>query len=399
MGERVPSGSTVYLDYQATTPVDPRVLEAMIPFFTQEFGNAASQHVMGNRADSAVKQARRAVAALIGAGVGEIIFTSGATESINLALKGFASGSGRAVATGHIVTTQVEHKAVLDSCRALEKQGCLVTYVAPDPTGRVGPDEIMAAIRDDTFLVAVIWANNEVGTINPIEEIAHVCRDRGVALFTDATQAVGKIPVDVNEVDVEMLCLSGHKIYGPKGVGALYVNQRGSNLRLTAQIHGGGHERGLRSGTLNVPGVVGLGAACELCREEMASDAKRMAALRDRFEARVRARCSGVWLNGCRENRLPNCLNLGFEGADSEAVLANLPDVAISSGSACTSAVPAPSHVLRAMGVDNDRAASSVRVGFGRFTTDDEIDYGVDRLIEVVERIRRLTGWLAGEEE
>jgi cysteine desulfurase len=380
----------IYLDYQATTPVDPRVLDAMLPYFTQHFGNAASRnHKYGWEAESAVEQAREEIAALIGASSKEIVFTSGSTEAINLAMKGAAdmyAEKGR-----HIITSQAEHKAVLDTAKHLEKQGCQVTYLAPDKTGRVSVEAVAAALRPDTILVALMWANNEVGTLNPVREIGALCHEKGVLFFTDATQAVGKVPVDVEADHVDLLCLSGHKIYGPKGVGILYVRRRSPRVRLVAQMDGGGHERGMRSGTLNVPSIVGLGMACKLAREELASEMVRASELRDYLQKRLTTELDEVHVNGNLEHRLPNCLNVSFAYVEGESLLMGISDVAVSSGSACTSASLEPSHVLRSMAVGDELAHSSIRFGIGRFTTREELDFAADQVIGAVRRLRELS--------
>ena len=380
----------IYLDYQATTPVDPRVLEAMLPFFTDAFGNAASRnHRFGWSAEEAVERARGQIAALIGASSKEVIFTSGSTEAINLALKGAAEmygSKGR-----HLITSQAEHKAVLDTCKHLEKLGFEVTYLKPDVSARVSVADVESALRRDTIAVALLWANNEVGTLNPIREIGALCHERGVLFFTDATQAVGKVPVDVEQDHVDMLCLSAHKIYGPKGVGALYVRRRNPRVRLVAQIDGGGHERGMRSGTLNVPGIVGLGKACELCREELESESKRLTELRDYLEQRITSELDFVHFNGNREHRLPGNLNLSFSFVEGESLLMGISDIAVSSGSACTSASLEPSHVLRSMDVGDDLAHSSIRFGIGRFTTREEVDFAADQVIRAVKRLRDMS--------
>jgi len=380
----------IYLDYQATTPVDPRVLEAMLPYFSVHFGNAASRnHSFGWEAEAAVEKAREEVAELIGASPKEIVFTSGSTEAINLALKGAAEmyrDKGR-----HIITSQAEHKAVLDTCKHLERQGFEVTFLQPDRTGRVEVAAVEQALRPDTILVALMWANNEVGTLNPVREIGALCHARGVLFFTDATQAAGKIPVDVEADQVDLACLSAHKLYGPKGVGALYVRRRGPRVRLVAQMDGGGHERGMRSGTLNVPGIVGLGAACRLAREELAADAAHAAELRDHLERCILEGLDQVHLNGNRTHRLPNCLNLSFAYVEGESLLMGINDVAVSSGSACTSASLEPSHVLRAMAVGDELAHSSIRFGVGRFTTREEVDFAAERVIAAVRRLRELS--------
>jgi cysteine desulfurase len=380
----------IYLDYQATTPLDPRVLEAMLPYFRDHFGNAASRsHAFGWEAEKAVETARDEVAALIGASPKEIVFTSGSTEGINLALKGVAEMYGDK--GKHIVTSQVEHKAVLDTCKHLEKLGFEVTYVEPDVTGRVSTEKVREALRPDTILVALIWANNEVGTLNPIREVGALCHERGVLLFTDATQAAGKVPVDVEADQVDLLCLSGHKLYGPKGVGALYVRRKNPRVRLMAQMDGGGHERGMRSGTLNVPGIVGLGKACAIARAELSQEAVRTAALRDRLERRITSELDFVHLNGNREQRLPNNLNLSFAFVEGESLIMGIKDCAVSSGSACTSASLEPSHVLRAMKVGEDLAHSSIRFGVGRFTTEEEVDFAANQVVAAVKRLRELS--------
>ena len=380
----------IYFDYQATTPLDPRVLEAMLPYFTNAFGNAASRsHAFGWKAEEAVERARGEIAALIGASPKEIVFTSGSTESINLAMKGVAemyADKGR-----HVVTSQVEHKAVLDTSKHLEKLGCEVTYLAPTKTGRVTKEMVEAALRPDTILVALMWANNEVGTLNPIREIGELCHSRGILFFTDATQAVGKVPVDVEADKVDLLCLSGHKIYGPKGVGCLYVRRKNPRVRLVAQIDGGGHERGMRSGTLNVPGIVGLGKACELSRTEMEKDRAHTQGLRDYFEKRIFDSLDHVHLNGDADHRLPNNSNLSFSYVEGESLIMGIKDVAVSSGSACTSASLEPSHVLRSMGVGDELAHSSIRFGFGRFTTKEEVDYAIEHVVQSVKRLRELS--------
>ncbi len=380
----------IYLDYQATTPVDPRVLEAMLPYFRENFGNAASRsHAFGWKAEEAVELAREQVAAAIGASGKEIIFTSGSTEAINLALKGVAEMY--AAKGKHLVTSLAEHKAVLDTCKHLEKLGCEVTYLKPDKSARISAEQVRAAIRPDTVLVAVMWANNEVGTLNPIREIGAVCREQGTLLFTDATQAVGKIPVDVEADHVDLLCLSAHKLYGPKGAGALYVRRKNPRVRLAAQIDGGGHERGMRSGTLNVPGIVGLGKACELARLELAAESARCLALRDHLQQRIEKELGFVELNGHPTERLPGNLNLSFHFVEGESLIMGISDVAVSSGSACTSASLEPSHVLRAMDVGEELAHSSIRFGIGRFTSREEVDYAADVLVKAVRRLREMS--------
>ncbi|MFO1009826.1 MAG: IscS subfamily cysteine desulfurase [Planctomycetota bacterium] len=380
----------IYLDYQATTPLDPRVLEAMLPYFTEHFGNAASRsHAFGWSAEQAVEKARSQIAELIGASPKEIVFTSGSTEAINLALKGAAEMY--AEKGKHIVTSEVEHKAVLDTCKHLEQLGYQVTYLKPTKTGRVTREMVEAALRPDTILVALMWANNEVGTLNPIREIGALCHEKGVLFFTDATQAVGKVPVDVEADHVDMLCLSGHKLYGPKGIGCLYVRRKSPRVRLVAQMDGGGHERGMRSGTLNVPGIVGLGKACELCRTELEKDTAHTKALRDEFERRVFAALDYVTLNGDPDHRLPNNSNLSFSFVEGESMIMGIKDIAVSSGSACTSASLEPSHVLRAMGVGDELAHSSIRFGFGRFSKREDVDFAVDQVVRAVKRLRELS--------
>jgi len=380
----------IYLDFQATTPVDDRVLDAMLPYFRGEFGNAASRnHAFGWKAEEAVERAREQVASLLHASSKEIVFTSGSTEAINLALKGVADMYGQK--GKHIVTCQAEHKAVLDTCKHLEKTGFEVTYLAPDKTGRVTVEAVRAALRDDTILVAIMWANNEVGTVNPAREIGALCHERGILFFTDATQAVGKIPVDVEQDNVDLLCLSAHKIYGPKGAGALYVRRRKPRVRLVAQMDGGGHERGMRSGTLNVPGIVGLGKACELCEQELEAESERTTELRDLLEQRITAELGHVHFNGNREHRLPGCLNLSFPYVEGESLLMGIKDVAVSSGSACTSASLEPSHVLRSMAVGDELAHSSIRFGIGRHTTREELEYAAAQVVQNVKRLRELS--------
>lgn len=386
-----PSASApIYMDYQATTPVDPRVLNEMLPYFGQSFGNAASRnHAFGWNAEAAVENAREEVAKILGASSKEIVFTSGSTEAINLAMKGIVEMYGEK--GRHIITCEAEHKAVLDTAKHLEKHGCEVTYLKPGRDGRTTAADVAAAMRPDTILVAIMWANNEVGTVNDIRGIGALCKEKGAFFFTDATQAVGKIPVDVEADHVDLLCLSAHKMYGPKGVGALYVRRRNPRVRLVAQMDGGGHERGMRSGTLNVPGIVGLGAACRIAREELAAETERAIGLRDRLEATITSRLDHVHFNGSREHRLPGCLNLSFSYVEGESLLMGINDIAVSSGSACTSASLEPSHVLRAMDVGDELAHSSIRFGIGRFTTEAEVDYAADRLVDVVKRLRAMS--------
>jgi cysteine desulfurase len=380
----------VYMDNHATTPVDPRVFEAMLPYFREKFGNAASRnHRFGWEAEEGVETARRQVAELIGANPREIVFTSGATESNNLALKGAAE---RYASRGnHIVTTAIEHKAVLDTCKRLEKQGFQVTYLPVERDGRISLERLRAALSERTILISIIYANNEIGTIQPIAEAAGIAQERKIIFHTDAAQAVGKVPVNVEKDRVDLLSISAHKIYGPKGAGALYVRRKNPRVELVPQMHGGGHERGMRSGTLNVPGIAGLGKACEICRQEMPREAVRLAALRDRLKEGLLSRLDGCYINGSVEHRLPNNLNISFAGVDGEALLMGLDDVAVSSGSACTSATPEPSYVLRALGVPEELARSSLRFGLGRFNTEEEVEYTIRRVAELVGRLRHLS--------
>ena len=377
----------IYLDYHATTPVDPRVLEAMLPFFSEQFGNAASRtHAFGWRAAEAVDAARSQAAALIGArSPEEIVFTSGATESDNLALKGAVPANRDK--GDHVVTVATEHRAVLDTCKRLEQDGIRVTLLPVDKQGVVSPDAVRAAITDRTILVSVMAANNEVGTLAPLAEIGRITRERGVLLHTDAAQAAGRIPLDVESLGVDLLSFTAHKLCGPKGVGALYARR---GIRLLPQMDGGGHESGLRSGTLNVPGLVGFGKACEICRQEMAVETGRVRRLRDRLHAKITGSLEDVFLNGHPTERLAGNLNLSFAGAAAEAVMATLRDVAVSSASACTTAAVEPSHVLRAMGVKRLLAHGSIRFGLGRFTTEEEVDHAARRVIEVVREVRAM---------
>ncbi len=379
----------IYMDYHSTTPVDPRVLEAMLPYFAEEFGNAASKsHAFGWRAEEAVEKARGQVARLIGASPREIAWTSGATESDNLAIKGaarFYRSKGR-----HLVTTCIEHKAVLDAVRALEREGWEATFLEVGPEGLVDPEAVRRAIRPDTVLVSVMHANNEVGTVQPVEAIGAITREKGVVFHTDAAQGVGRIPFDVEKANADLVSLSAHKLYGPKGVGALYV-RRTPRVRLTPLIDGGGHERGLRSGTLNVPGIVGFGAAAEIAQGEMPAEAARLLRLRERLRAGVQAGVDLVTVNGSLSQRLPGNLNLSFAYVEGEALMMAVKDVAVSSGSACTSASLEPSYVLRAMGVSDELAHSSIRFGLGRFTTEEEVDYAVRLFAEKVKALREMS--------
>lgn len=377
----------IYLDNNATTPCDPRVVDAMNPYFTQHFGNAASRnHSYGWYAEEAVDHAREQVARLIGADTNEIVFTSGATEAINLAIKGVFETY--TVKGNHIITVATEHKAVLDTCKHIEKLGGEVTYLSVKSNGSIDLEELEASIKPGTILIAVMYANNETGTIQPIKEISAIARKHSVLFFTDATQAVGKIPVDVNSDCVDLLSLSAHKMYGPKGVGALYVRRKKPRVKIAAQIDGGGHERGMRSGTLNVPGIVGLGQACEICRKEMESDNERTSALRNKLEQNILS-LGDVAVNGDTDHRLPQVTNISFKLVDGNALVMGLnKGVAISTGSACTSALPEPSHVLKAMGVDDELAYATIRFGLGRFTTEEEIEFALGFITETVKRLR-----------
>lgn len=380
----------VYLDHQATTPVDPRVVEALLPYFTEHFGNAASRnHSFGWAAEAAVENARGQVARLIGASEKEIVFTSGATESNNLALIGAAEMYRER--GNHIITSCVEHKSILDTCDALEARGFQITKLPVDKMGQVRVEDLVQAIRPETILVSIMFANNEIGTINRISELSQVCKARGILFHTDAVQAVGKIPVDVNAMGIDLLSLSAHKMYGPKGVAALYVRRKNPRVRLAAQQHGGGHERGLRSGTLNVPGIVGLGKACEIAQQSMTEEAKRMAQMRDRLWQVIQQELEDVYLNGHPTERLPHNLNVSYAYVEGESLMMGMKDLAVSSGSACTSASLEPSYVLKAIGVGEDLAHTSIRMSVGRFTTDDEIEYAAKRVVETVRRLRDLS--------
>ena len=380
----------IYMDNHATTPVDPRVFEAMRPYFTSTFGNAASRnHSFGWEAEEAVEKARKQIASLIGATAKEIVFTSGATESNNLAIKGVFEMY--AEKGNHIITAATEHKAVLDTCKRLEKEGGRVTYLAVQQNGLIDLDQLRAAITDKTILITIMYANNEIGVLQPVAEIGKIAKERGVLFHSDATQAVGKVPVDVIKEGIDIASISAHKMYGPKGVGALYVRRRNPRVQLTAQIDGGGHERGMRSGTLNVPGIVGLGAACEIAQKEMPEESKRLAYLRDKLKDRLLAGLDEVYINGTTEHRLPNNLNISFAYVEGESLLMGINDVAVSSGSACTSATLEPSYVLKALGAGDDLAHSSIRFGLGRFNTEEEVDYVTEKVIDVVKKLRDLS--------
>jgi cysteine desulfurase len=379
----------LYMDNHATTPVDPRVVEAMLPYFTEVFGNAASRsHPFGWTAEKAVDQAREQVAALIGASGKEIVWTSGATESDNLAIKGaaeFYKDRGN-----HIVTALTEHKAVLDTCKRLEKEGFEVTYLPVEQDGRISPQAVRAAMTDKTTVVSIMLANNEIGTVNPVDEIGAVVKERGAIFHIDAVQGVGKIPFDVNASRADLASLSAHKMYGPKGIGALYVRRK-PRVRITAQIDGGGHERGMRSGTLNVPAIVGFGKAAEIAKAEMKPEAERLLALRERLRNGIQSQVTDTFVNGSLEHRLPGNLNISFAYVEGEAMLMGLKDVAVSSGSACTSASLEPSYVLRALGVPEEMAHTSIRFGLGRFNTEEEVDYVTKLVVDKVRKLRELS--------
>ena len=379
----------VYLDNNATTKVDPRVLDAMLPFFTEDFGNAASRnHPFGWKAEEGVDYAREQIATLIGANEKEIIFTSGATESNNLALKGvfeMYAEKGK-----HIVTAVTEHKAILDTCKHLEKQGAEITYLYPTEDGLISVEQVEAAIRPDTILVSLMFANNEIGVIEPIREIAAVCKKHGVLFHSDATQAVGKIPVDVIADNIDLMSFTAHKMYGPKGIGALYVRRKNPRVKVTAQMDGGGHERGMRSGTLNVPGIVGFGKAAEIALADMASDTERIIKMRDRLENSLLT-LEESYLNGSKEHRLPHTSNISFKYVEGEGLMMAIKDIAVSSGSACTSASLEPSYVLKSLGLDDELAHSSLRFGLSRFTTDEEIDFTINCVSDAVNRLRDMS--------
>jgi cysteine desulfurase len=380
----------IYLDHNATTPCDPRVVEAMIPYFTNAFGNAASRnHPFGWQAEEAVDYAREQVARLIGADPKEIIFTSGATEGDNLAIKGifemYASKG------NHIITCNIEHKAVLDTCKHIEKEGGEVTYLKVKDNGLVDLAELEAAIRPTTILIAIMYANNEIGTIMPMKEISAIAKKHGVLVFSDAVQAVGKIPVDVNKDGIDLMAFTAHKMYGPKGVGALYVRRKNPRVKVTAQIDGGGHERGMRSGTLNVPGIVGFGKACEICINEMAEETARISKLRDKLQTEL-LKVEESYLNGDKEHKLPHVTNISFKYVEGEGLMMGFnKNIAVSSGSACTSASLEPSYVLKALGLGDDLAHSSLRFGLGRFTTEEQIDYTIEQVTNTVNKLREMS--------
>jgi cysteine desulfurase len=380
----------IYMDNHATTQVDPRVLKAMYPYLTGVFGNSASRnHSFGWQAEEATEKARKQVADLIGATSKEIVFTSGATESDNLALKGVAQMY--AERGNHIITAATEHKAILDTCKRLEKEGLRVTYLPVQTNGLIDLEQLRSAITDKTILISIMHANNEIGVLQPVAQIGKIAKERGVLFHTDGTQAAGKIPVNVTQDNIDLMSVSAHKMYGPKGVGALYVRRRNPRVQLTAQMDGGGHERGMRSGTLNVPGIVGLGEACALAKAEMPEESKRLAYLRDKLKDRLVASLDEVYINGTQEHRLPNNLNISFAYVEGESLLMGINDVAVSSGSACTSATLEPSYVLKALGAGDDLAHSSIRFGLGRFNTEEEVDYVAEKVIDVVKKLRELS--------
>jgi cysteine desulfurase len=380
----------IYMDNHATTPMDPRVLEAMKPYFMETFGNAASRnHSFGWQAEEAVEKARKQIADLIGATAKEIVFTSGATESNNLALKGVAEMY--AEKGNHIITAATEHKAVLDTCKRLEKHGVRVTYLPVQNNGLIDLEMLKDAITDKTILVSIMYANNEIGVLQNMAEIGKIAKAKGVLVHSDATQAVGKVPVNVIKDNIDLMSLSGHKIYGPKGVGALYVRRKNPRVQITAQMDGGGHERGMRSGTLNVPGIVGLGEACALSQAEMPEESKRMAYLRDKLKGKLESQLDEVYINGSMEHRVPNNLNISFAYVEGESLLMGINDIAVSSGSACTSATLEPSYVLKALGAGDDLAHSSIRFGLGRFNTEEEVDYVAEKVVDVVKKLRELS--------
>ncbi len=386
----------IYLDHAATTPCDPRVVEAMTPYFTQKFGNAGSRnHRFGWEAEEGLDRAREQVAALTGANEKEIVFTSGATESNNLAIKGAAEMYERKPAgqtgRGHIISSPIEHKAVLDPCKRLQKEGFDVTFIDPGRDGIITAEMVKAALRDDTILVTLMWANNEIGTINEIPEIGKLCHGREIVLHTDATQWVGKMPTSVERDNIDLLSMSSHKIYGPKGAGALYVRRRKPRIRLVAQIEGGGQERGFRSGTHNITGIVGLGAAAEICHREMDAEGVRLLALRRKMEKALTSRLEVVQVNGHAEKRLPHLTNISFGFVEGEGLMMAVKDIACSSGSACTSASLEPSYVLKGLGVGDELAHSSLRLSMGRWTTEEEVDYAIENIVRAVTRLREMS--------
>ncbi len=380
----------IYMDNHATTRMDPRVFEVMKPYFLEIYGNAASRnHSFGWEAEEAVEKSRKQIADLIGATPKEIVFTSGATESNNLAIKGIAEMY--AERGNHIITQATEHKAVLDTCKRLEKEGVRVTYLPVKTDGLIDLDQLRDAITDKTILITIMYANNEIGVVQPMAEIGKIAKEKGVLVHSDGVQAIGKIPVNVNKDGIDLLSLTAHKLYGPKGVGALYVRRRNPRVQITAQMDGGGHERGMRSGTLNVPGIAGLGAACEIANREMVEESKRLRFLRDKLKDRLMNDLDEVYINGSWEHRLPHNLNISFAYVEGESLLMGINDIAVSSGSACTSATLEPSYVLKALGAGDDLAHSSIRFGIGRFNTEEEVDYVGNKVAEVVKKLRELS--------
>jgi cysteine desulfurase len=381
----------IFLDNHSTTPMDPRVLETMLPYFVEKFGNAASRnHAFGWEAEEAVENARKQIAKLVHADAKEIVFTSGATESDNLALKGVIEMYHEK--GNHIITSSTEHRAVLDTAKALEAKGkATVTYLSVDKHGMVNPEDVRNAITDKTVLISIMLANNEIGTINPVKEIGKIAKEKGILFHCDATQGVGKIPVNVQEMGIDLMSFSAHKMYGPKGVGALYVRKKAPRVRIAAQMDGGGHERGMRSGTLAVPLIVGFGKACELCEQEMEAEGRKLAAMRDRLQTGIMNALEETYLNGHPTQRLPHNLNISFAYVEGESLLMGLKEIALSSGSACTSATLEPSYVLRALGVGSDLAHSSIRFGLGRFNTNEHVDYTIKRMIEIVTKLREMS--------
>ena len=380
----------IYMDNHATTQVDPRVFETMRPYFTSVFGNAASRnHSFGWQAEEAVETARKQVADLIGATSKEIIFTSGATESDNLAIKGVAEMY--AEKGNHIITAVTEHKAVLDTCKHLEKNGCRVTYLPVGKDGLIDLDQLRESMTDKTILITIMYANNEIGVIQHVAEIGKIAREKGVLFHTDGVQAIGKVPVNVIKDNIDLMSITAHKLYGPKGVGALYVRRKSPRVQITSQMDGGGHERGMRSGTLNVPGIAGLGEACAICHRDMPEEMARLRGLRDRLRNKLESELDEVYINGTMEHRLPHNLNISFAYVEGESLLMGINDIAVSSGSACTSATLEPSYVLKALGAGDDLAHSSIRFGIGRFNTQEEVDYVADKVVDVVRKLRELS--------
>lgn len=380
----------IYLDYNATTPIDPEVLNAMLPYFDKKFGNAASKtHRYGWEASGAVENARKKIAGLINADAKEIVFTSGTTESINLALKGLIESSQKK--ENHIITTKIEHSAVLDTCKYLSKYGVEITYLDVDKFGFVNPDDVAKAINKNTILVSVMMANNEIGTIQPIGDIGKICKEKNISFHTDAAQAVGKIPVDVNELNIDLMSFSAHKIYGPKGIGALFVRNKNPKIKITEQINGGGHENGMRSGTLNVPAIIGFGKACEICSSKMFDEFKEISVMRDRFISNVLQKVDDAFLNGHPKKRLPNNINFCFRNLENTVLMSETKELAFSAGSACTSANLKPSHVLKAIGLSDEDSKCSIRISIGRFTTNEELEFSINKIVNTVGKIRILS--------